>query len=53
MGRGPTENRPDILRIMIIGTLRALLSQAEKNLAISKKGMTLIKKLWQQMVEQG
>lgn len=53
MGRGPTEARTDIIRNMIIVTLKGVLSQAEKNLANSRNGMILIKKLRQQLVEQG
>ncbi|MEW5922166.1 MAG: DUF2294 domain-containing protein [Bacillota bacterium] len=53
MGRGPTEARTDIIRNMVIVTLKGVLSQAEKNLAASKEGMTLIKKLRTQLVEQG
>jgi uncharacterized protein YbcI len=52
MGRGPTEARTDIIRNMIIVTLKGILSQAEKTLAESKEGMTLIKKLRAQLVEQ-
>ncbi|MFX0561199.1 DUF2294 domain-containing protein [Tepidibacillus infernus] len=52
-GRGPTEARTDIIRNMVIVTLRGVLSQAEQHLARDKEGMTLIKKLRQQLVEQG
>jgi uncharacterized protein YbcI len=53
MGRGPTEAKADILRNMVIVTLKGVLSQAERYLAHNKEGMTLIKKLRQQLVEQG
>ncbi len=53
LGRGPTESKTDILRNMVIVTLRGVLSQAEYHLAQSKDGMALIKKLRQQLVEQG
>lgn len=52
MGRGPTEARTDIIRNMVIVTLKGVLSQAEKNLATNKEGMILIKKLRTQLVEQ-
>jgi len=52
-GRGPTEAKTDILRNMAIVTLRGVLSQAEQHLARDKEGMALIKKLRQQLVEQG
>jgi uncharacterized protein YbcI len=52
MGRGPAEARTDIIRNMVIVTLKGVLSQAEKNLAASKEGMILIKKLRTQLVEQ-
>jgi uncharacterized protein YbcI len=53
MGRGPTEARTDIVRNMVIVTLKGVLSQAEKNLAVNKEGMALIKKLRMQLTEQG
>lgn len=53
MGRGPTEAKTDILRNMVIVTLKGVLSQAERHLAHDKEGMALIKKLRQQLVEQG
>jgi len=53
MGRGPTEAKADILRNMVIVILKGVLSQAERHLAQDKKGMTLIKKLRQQLVELG
>lgn len=53
MGRGPTEAKTDILRNMVIVALKGVLSQAERHLAHDKEGMTLIKKLRQQLVEQG
>lgn len=53
MGRGPTEARTDIVRNMVIVTLKGVLSQAEKNLAVNKEGMALIKKLRMQLAEQG
>lgn len=52
-GRGPTEAKTDVLRNMVIVTLRGVLSPAECHLAKNRKGMTLIKKLRQQLVEQG
>lgn len=53
LGRGPTEAKTDILRDMVIVTLKGVLSQAEYHLAHNKDGMALIKKLRQQLVEQG
>lgn len=53
LGRGPTEAKTDILRNMVIVTLKGVLSQAEYKLARTKDGMALIKKLRQQLVEQG
>ncbi|MBS4022634.1 MAG: DUF2294 domain-containing protein [Dethiobacter sp.] len=52
-GRGPTEAKADIIRNMVIVSLRGILSPAECRLARSREGMTLIKKLLQQLVEQG
>ncbi len=52
MGRGPTEARTDIIRNMVIVTLKGILSQAEKHLAKNKEGMILIKKLREQLVYQ-
>ena len=52
MGRGPTEARTDIIRNMVIVTLKGILSQAEKHLATNKEGMILIKKLREQLVYQ-
>jgi uncharacterized protein YbcI len=53
LGRGPTEAKADVLRNMVIVTLKGVLSQAEYHLAQSDDGMALIKKLRQQLVEQG
>jgi uncharacterized protein YbcI len=53
LGRGPTEAKTDILRNMVIVTLKGVLSQAEYHLAQTNDGMALIKKLRQQLVEQG
>lgn len=53
MGRGPTAAKTDILRNMVIVTLKGVLSAAEKHLAADKEGMALIKKLRQQLIEQG
>jgi uncharacterized protein YbcI len=53
LGRGPTEAKTDILRNMVIVTLKGILSQAEYHLAHNREGMALIKKLRQQLVEQG
>lgn len=53
MGRGPTAAKTDVLRNMIIVTLKGVLSAAEKHLAADKEGMALIKKLRQQLIEQG
>nr|WP_174258568.1 Na-translocating system protein MpsC family protein [Dethiobacter alkaliphilus] len=52
-GRGPTEAKTDILRNMVIVQLRGILTPAECHLAQNKDGMVLIKKLRQQLVEQG
>ncbi len=52
-GRGPTEARTDILRNMVIVSLKGILSPAEQRLAKDKEGMILIKKVRQQLVEQG
>ncbi len=52
-GRGPTEAKADILRNMVIVNLKGILSPAERHLAQTKEGMALIKKLRQQLVEQG
>lgn len=52
MGRGPIEARTDIVRNMIIVTLKGILSQAEKHLANNSEGMILIKRLREQLVEQ-
>lgn len=53
IGRGPEGAKTDILRNMVIVTLRKVLSQAELVLAREKEGMALVKKLRQQLVEQG
>ncbi|MDW7675109.1 MAG: DUF2294 domain-containing protein [Bacillota bacterium] len=53
LGRGPTESKTDILRNMVIITLRGVLSKSEEHLARDKEGMVLVKKLRQQLVEQG
>jgi uncharacterized protein YbcI len=53
LGRGPTEAKTDIIRNMAIVTLQGILSPAERILSREKKGMALIKKLRQQLVEQG
>jgi uncharacterized protein YbcI len=52
-GRGPTEAKTDILRNMVIVSLKGVLTPAERHLAQNKEGMALIKKLRQQLVEQG
>lgn len=52
-GRGPTEAKTDILRNMVIVSLKGILSQAERHLALNKEGMELVKKLLQQLAEQG
>jgi uncharacterized protein YbcI len=53
LGRGPTEAKTDIIRDMVIVTLKGVLSQAEYHLAHNNEGMALIKQLRQQLVEQG
>lgn len=53
MGRGPTEAKIDIIRDMIIVSLKGVLSTAERHLAKNNEGMVLVKKLRQQLVEQG
>ncbi|MCG8402223.1 MAG: DUF2294 domain-containing protein [Firmicutes bacterium] len=52
-GRGPQEAKADILRNMVIVSLRGVLSQAERVLSREIEGRALIKKLCQQLVEQG
>lgn len=52
-GLGPTEAKTDILRNMVIVNLKGILSPAESHLGQNKDGMALIKKLRQQLVEQG
>lgn len=52
-GRRPTQARTDILRNMVIVSLKGILSQAEQQLAKDKEWMILIKKLRQQLVGQG
>lgn len=52
-GRGPSEARTDIIRNMVIVSLKGILSPAEQRLAKDKEGMGLIKKLRQQLVELG
>ncbi len=52
-GRGPTEAKTDIIRNMVIVTLWGVLSPAERVLSREKEGMALIKKLCQQLAEQG
>lgn len=53
MGRGPDEAKTDILRNMVIVTLRGVLSKAEQHLARDREGAALVKNLRQQLVEQG
>lgn len=53
LGRGPTEAKTDILRNMIIVTLKGVISQAEHHLSRNKDGMILLKRLRQQLIEQG
>lgn len=52
-GRGPTEARTDIVRNMIIVTLRGVLSLAEQHLSKKDDGRALVKELRRQLVEQG
>ena len=52
-GRGPTEAKTDIIRDMVIVTLRGVLSLAEQNLSRNLEGMALVKELRRQLVEQG
>lgn len=53
LGRGPSGAKTDIIRDMVIVTLTGLLSPAEFYLAGNSEGMALVKKLRQQLVEQG
>ncbi len=53
LGKGPTEAKTDILRNMIIVTLKGVLSPAEYHLAQSEDGAALIKRLRHQLVGQG
>lgn len=53
LGRGPSGAKTDIVRDMVIVTLTGVLSPAEYHLAHTSEGMALIKKLRQQLVEQG
>ncbi len=53
LGRGPTEAKTDILRNMIIVTFKGVISQAEHHLSRKKDGMILLKRLRQQLIEQG
>lgn len=52
IGRDPIEARTDIVRNMVIVTLKGILSQAEKHLVNNGEGMILIKRLREQLVEQ-
>jgi uncharacterized protein YbcI len=52
-GRGPTEAKTDIIRDMVIVSLRGVLSQAEQHLSRNLEGMALVKELRRQLVEQG
>ena len=52
-GRGPTEARTDIVRNMVVVTLRGVLSLAEQRLSRNEDGMALVKELRRQLVEQG
>lgn len=53
MGCGPEEVSADIVRDMVIVSLKGVLSAAERRLAGDDEGMMLVKKLRQQLVEQG
>ena len=53
LGRGPSGAKTDIVRDMVIVSLVGILSPAEYHLAHNSEGMALIKKLRQQLVEQG
>ncbi len=53
MGRGPTEAKTDIIRDMVVVSLKGVLSTAEEHLAKDNDGMALVKKLRQLLVEQG
>ncbi len=53
MGRGPTEGKTDIIRDMIIVSLKGVFSIAEERLARDLEGTILVKKLRQELVEQG
>ena len=52
-GRGPTEARTDIIRNMVIVSLRGVLSRAELTVSRNSEGMALVKALRRQLVEQG
>ena len=53
MGRGPTEAKTDIIRDMIVISLKGVLSTSEEYLAKDNDGAVLVKKLRQLLVEQG
>jgi uncharacterized protein YbcI len=53
LGRGSVSVKTDILRDMIIVTLRGILTPAEYTLCESKEGMLSIKKLRSDLVETG
>jgi uncharacterized protein YbcI len=53
MGCGPEEVSADIIRDMVIVSLKGVLCAAERRLAGDYEGMLLVKKLRQQLVEQG
>ncbi len=53
MGCGPTEAKTDIIRDMIIVSLKGVLSTAETHLAKENDGMVLVKQFRQLLVDQG
>ena len=52
-GQGFTEAKTDILRNLVIVFMKGVLSPAEHHFSLNLEGMTMIKELRRQLVEQG
>ena len=53
MGRGPTDVRAFIIRDIILIRLKGVLTQAERQLAKSDEGITMVKQMRQNLISQG
>ncbi len=53
MGRGPTDVKAFILRDLVLVRLKGVLTPAERQLANNSEGVDMVKRMRQNLIEQG